>query len=97
MLTPQCKIYYVYAFTIGGAISTQQQAGASGDIHHSIEEFIQHFLTNPEELAMLQHRSPQLAQALLTGNVQRIREAYMLHREQLMVSHMNNLGIHIQC
>lgn len=72
-----------------GSVQTHQQSSAGEGVpgsRNSIEEFIQHFLANPEELAMLQQRSPQIAQALLTGNIERIREAYMLHREQLMVS-----------
>lgn len=39
----------------------------------------QYFLTNPSELAILQERNPALAEALLSGDLQRFREALERH------------------
>jgi len=51
----------------------------------------QYFLSNPYELAMLQQRNPPLAEALLSGDPQRFRDA--LRRHQMAVREMERQRI----
>ena len=52
----------------------------------SVESIAQHFLTNPEELAALQRRYPELAEALLSGDHNWMMSAMTQYRRIVAVS-----------
>ena len=51
----------------------------------------QHFLSNPYELAMLQERNPPLAEALLSGDPQRFRDALLRQRQAVSDMEMQRI------
>ena len=51
----------------------------------------QHFLSNPYELAMLQERNPPLAEALLSGDPQRFRDALLRQRRAVSDREMQRI------
>ena len=51
----------------------------------------QHFLSNPYELAMLQERNPPLAEALLSGDPQRFRDALLRQRRAVSDMEMQRI------
>ena len=46
---------------------------------------VQHYLANPEELAALQQRHPHLAQAILSGDLNWVVQAYQDYQLQQRV------------
>lgn len=83
---------HVVLFTGGqqvGQNSSSFPLSPSGDPESfTPEALIQHFLANPEELLALQQRSPQLAEAIASGDINWVREGLLLHRQQLIVSEL---------
>ena len=55
----------------------------------SVESIAQHFLANPEELAALQRRYPELAEALLSGDHNWMMSAMTQYRRIVAVRFLN--------
>ena len=64
----------------------QPQASEPSGLPFDPETLIQHFLSNPEELAALQQRNPQMAESILSGNPDLITANIQTYRQQLMVT-----------
>ena len=60
--------------------------GPGGPESFNPETLLQHFLSNPEEMSVLRQRSPQLAEAIATGDINIVKQAILYHREELMVN-----------
>lgn len=60
--------------------------------HKSIDSFVQHFLSNPEELAMIQQRHPELAEAIMSGDYKWITQAITQYRHLIMVMEEERKG-----
>ena len=64
----------------------QSQASEPSGLPFDPETLVQHLLTNPEELAALQQRNPQMAEAILSGDPDLVAVNIQAYRQQLMVS-----------
>ena len=59
---------------------------ATGQPTLSPEMLVQHYLSNPEELATLHQRHPQLGQAIISGDLNWVVQAFQDYQLQQRVS-----------
>ena len=77
----------------GVARSVQQNPSTSSA--NSVESIFQHFLSNPEELASLQQRNPELAEAIMSGDYNWTMQALSQYRQRIMVSYKVTMYIFV--
>lgn len=69
---------------LGMGLTPLSGTGPGGPESFNPETLLQHFLSNPEEMSVLRQRSPQLAEAIATGDINIVKQAILYHREELM-------------
>ena len=98
LLSSVCfRLFNLFSSNISGTVTTSGEVGggeggvaprsspAPGQTPVSPAMLVQHYLANPEELAALQQRHPHLAQAILSGDLNWVMQAYQEYQLQQRV------------